>query len=255
VKPQGQPDSRYFAVMAEVATSHWWYVARRELFRQLLAGRVTPGGTALDVGCGTGETMTVLRSLGAARVAGTDLSDDALAHARLRGGDGSGGSVMAALAEQLPFGDGTADVLVSSDVLEHLDDDRLGLREYRRVLRRGGTLLVTVPSYPWLWGPHDDAAGHRRRYAGGQLASVVAGCGFRVERSSAFFSFLVPPAALVRRTPLGKLVSGSDDEASAGAVSTALFGRLAGLERAALRRRDIPFGLSQFVVATAVDEP
>ena len=74
--PSGQPDARYFAVMAEVAASHWWYVARRELFRQLLAGRVTPGATALDVGCGTGETMTVLRELGATRVAGTDLSDE-----------------------------------------------------------------------------------------------------------------------------------------------------------------------------------
>jgi len=204
------------------------------------------------VGCGTGETMAVLRELGASRVAGTDLSDDALGHARRQGANGA---VMAALAEQLPFGDGVADVLVSSDVLEHLDDDRSGLREYRRVLRDGGTLLVTVPSYPWLWGPHDEAAGHRRRYGSGQLATVVAGSGFRVERASAFFSFLVPAAAAVRRTPLGRLVSDSDDEASAGAAATAVFGRLGRLERAVLRRRDIPFGLSQFVVATAVHHP
>ncbi len=243
-----QPDAEYFAVMAERATGHWWYVARRELFRQLLAGRVQPGTTALDVGCGTGETMAVLRELGAGRVAGTDLSDDALAYARHH----PQGSVLAATAEQLPFADGCADLLVSSDVLEHLDDDRVALREYRRVLRPGGLLLVTVPSYQGLWSAHDERAGHRRRYRLSELTSAVESTRFRVERASYFFSYLVPPALAVRRTPLGRLTADTDEEASAGRVASAVLSRLGAAERAVLRRRSLPFGLSQVVLASAV---
>jgi len=243
------PDAGYFAVMADNAAGHWWYVARRELFRQLLTGRLAPGATALDVGCGTGETMAVLRELGATVVAGTDLSDDALGYARHH----PHAPVLAARAEQLPFATGCADLVVSSDVLEHLDDDGAGLREYHRVLRPGGVLLVTVPSYRWLWSAHDDRAGHRRRYRRAELTTAVTAAGFRVVLASAFFSFLVPPAALIRRTPLGRLTADTDEEASAGPAVTMVLGRLAATERAVLRRRTIPFGLSQVVLATAAE--
>ncbi len=243
-----QPDADYFAVMAARATGHWWYVARRELFRQLLAGRVQPGATALDVGCGTGETMAVLRQLGAHRVAGTDLSENALAYARHH----PQGAVLAATAEQLPFADGCADVLVSSDVLEHLSDDRRALREYRRVLKPGGLLLVTVPSYQWLWCAHDVRAGHRRRYRLAELTAAVGSAHFRVERSSYFFSYLVPPAIALRRTPLGRLTADTDEAASAGRVSSAVLSRLGSVERVVLRRHSIPFGLSQVMLASAI---
>ena len=180
--------------------------------------------------------------------AGTDLSEDALAYARHH----PQGSVLAAAAEQLPFADGCADLLVSSDVLEHLDDDRVALREYRRVLRPGGLLLVTVPSYQSLWSDHDERAGHRRRYRLSELTTTVGSARFRVERASYFFSYLVPPALAVRRTPLGRLTADTDEEASAGRIASAVLSRLGAVERALLRRRSIPFGLSQVVLASAV---
>lgn len=242
------PDEHYFQVMADSAPSHWWYTARRALFEQLLAGLVPRGATALDVGCGTGETMALLHQLGATRVAGTDISEDALAHAR---GRGAGGTVMAALAERLPCADGRVDVLVSSDVLEHLTDDRVALTEYRRVMRPGATLLVTVPSYRWLWSELDERAGHHRRYRLGELTEAVGACGFAVQRASYFFSFLVPPAIAIRRTPLGRLTPATDEDASGGPLATAVLSRLAAGERQLLRRRDLPFGLSAVVVATA----
>ncbi len=247
VMPGHQPGREYFEVMAESAGGHWWYQARRALFSDLLDGLVPTGGTAIDVGCGTGETLTVLRALGAARAAGTDLSADALLAATANGE----AAVTRALAEQLPFPDRCADVLVSSDVLEHLDDDRLALREYRRVLRPGGTLLVTVPSYQWLWCHLDERAGHRRRYRLGELCDAVAGSGFDISSRSHYFSFLVPPAAVLRRTPLGRLSPATDEDASDGPLVSRAMLALSSAERRLLRRRAIPVGLSQFVLARA----
>jgi SAM-dependent methyltransferase len=247
VRPGHQPDAGYFAVMADHAADHWWYRSRRSLMALLLDGAVPAGGTALDVGCGTGETMALLRRLGATTVAGTDLSDDALAHARRRGGTAT---AMAALAEQLPFADACADVLVSTDVLEHLDDDRRAVREYGRVLKPGGRLLVTVPAYGWLWSAADDRAGHRRRYARHQLAAVVAAEGFTVDRATHFFSFLVPPAVVIRKTPLGRLTADTDEDASGGPLVGRVLSGLAAAERRVLRRHRIPIGLSMVVLAT-----
>ena len=64
--PERQPGREYFEVMAHSAGSHWWYRARRALFAELLGGLVPAGATAIDVGCGTGETIALLRALGAA---------------------------------------------------------------------------------------------------------------------------------------------------------------------------------------------
>ncbi len=253
-RPENQPDAAYFATMATHASDHWWYRARWTLMEQLLADRVPAGSTALDIGCGTGELLDVLARCGAAVVAGTDLSEEALGYARRRVG---AGTILASLAEAVPFASACAEVVVSLEVLEHLDDPLAALAEYHRVLRPGGTLLVTVPAYQSLWGAHDVAAGHRRRYRLGELRAQVSSAGFEVEEGRYYFSFLVPPAFLVRKTPLRRLVEeGSEDDASAGRVASKVFGALAAAERALLARgRALPFGLSMFVIARRPAQP
>jgi SAM-dependent methyltransferase len=243
------PEEGYFDVMAENATEHWWYRARRELLREVLAGKVRRGGVAIDVGCGTGEVMALLHEAGAEVVAGTDLSPHALAHAAARV---EHGSLTAARAEQLPFADHCADVVVSLEVIEHLDSDLAALSEYHRLLRRGGTLIVTVPAYESLWSDHDDWAGHRRRYGAGQLERAVGRAGFDVERTTYYVSFLVPPAFLVRRTPLRRLIRSTDESASSSPLVSRLMMAAARAERTALRRLDhLPFGLSIVAVGVA----
>ena len=57
----------------------------------------------------------------------------------------------------LPFEAGTFDAIVSMDVLEHISDDALALREFYRVLKPGGRVVLMVPAYPHLWSEHDVA--------------------------------------------------------------------------------------------------
>jgi SAM-dependent methyltransferase len=189
----------------------------------------------------------VLERLGARASVGTDLSEHVLGYVVRRS---PGTKVAKALAERLPWPDASAGALISMDVIEHLDDDVAALREYHRVLRPGGALFITVPSYQWLWGVHDELAAHRRRYAPKQLAAVVEAAGFEVDRRTCIFTFLVPPAILLRRTPLKRLVKATDDEVSMmhPIVETA-FAALARAERWVGRRRPIPFGLSSVIVA------
>jgi SAM-dependent methyltransferase len=97
---------------------------------------------------------------------------------------------------RMPFADGTFDAVVACDVLEHIPDDRAALAECRRVLRRGGTAILTVPQSDALEATDEDPAvttdeqrarvfgqpDHLRNY-GEDFATRVAQAGFAVTRT------------------------------------------------------------------------
>jgi dolichyl-phosphate beta-glucosyltransferase len=237
-----------FDVMSELEQEHWWFRAKRELVREHVAAsrRRT---VAVDVGCGTGAVARMLGDeCGYRAVVGTDLNEYALALAAPA--VGPRGSVAAARAEELPFCDESVDCLTSLDVVEHLDDDVLALREYARVLAPDGVMVLSVPAYAWAWSDHDVVLGHRRRYTRPQLLAAAREAGLDVHRCTYFHSWLAPVALLVRRTPLRRLVRKEAEEASfvSPAVNRLLRG-VGWLERAALRHADLPFGLSVLLVA------
>jgi ubiquinone/menaquinone biosynthesis C-methylase UbiE len=248
-----QPDDEYFDVMADVADRHWWYRARRRLLTRMLAGRLEAQGVALDVGCGTGETLTALSDAGAGTAIGTDLSHYALVlGARATGRN----TVLTSLAEHLPFADDTVSCVVAMDVIEHLDDDVVALRELVRVARPGATVYLTVPAYPFLWSDHDVRAAHRRRYTRPMLERSVRAAGIEIERSSYYNSFLVAPAVLVRRTPLGRFTADTDEETSMmHPALDRIFMTLSRAEQWWLRRGRMPFGLSIVLIGRTPAAP
>ena len=240
-------DRAYFENLARFSDVHWWHVARRELAAQALDGRVSPGSVALDAGCGIGATLPVLRSLGAGAVLGVEPSFDAC---RIASANGTA-SVVCGIAERLPLADSSVSVVVSMDVVEHLIDDAAALADYARVLAPGGIVMLQVPAYRWLWSAHDDLVGHRRRYTARQLRSVARRAGLRVETSTYYNAWLLPLAALIRRTPLQRLIKDSGESASYvnPRINRVLLA-LSRFERWLLRRFRLPFGVSILLVAT-----
>jgi SAM-dependent methyltransferase len=79
----------------------------------------------------------------------------------------------------MPFATDGFDLAVCLDVIEHLEDDRAALRELRRVVAPGGSLLVTVPAYERLWSAHDEL----NHYQPVQRSYAAAGRGRRGWRS------------------------------------------------------------------------
>jgi SAM-dependent methyltransferase len=97
----------------------------------------------LDAACGVGYGSALLAAR-ARRVVGIDLSDDAIAYARLHyAGDGIEFRQMD--VQTLDFGDELFDVVCSFETLEHLDDPAAAVGEFARVLRPGGTLVASTP--------------------------------------------------------------------------------------------------------------
>jgi SAM-dependent methyltransferase len=127
-------------------------------------------------------------------VHGVELDPQAAELARSRGL----GEVHIGRLEELPWSDATFDLIACLDVIEHTPDDRVTLRELRRVTKPGGWLLVTVPAYQALWSTHDEGNHHYRRYGRASLRAAAAGSGWTLERMTSFNSVLLAPAAAVR---------------------------------------------------------
>ena len=185
-------DWRY-SELYELEDQHWWFRGRRKVVWALL-GRagVNACPHLLDAGCGTGRNLVEFGGLGEAE--GVDASAEAVDFCRRRGLD----RVQQAPLEALPFEDGRFDLLLATDVIEHLDDDRRALRELRRVAGPGARLLLTVPAYRWLWSQHDESLHHRRRYTQRQLCESLRASGWEPQIGSYFFTGLLPGVAAVR---------------------------------------------------------
>jgi ubiquinone/menaquinone biosynthesis C-methylase UbiE len=113
----------------------------------LAAARIGPGDDVLDVGCATGPLTAAARVVvgGDARVAGVDSSEPMLARARRRTARaGTEIEFLSGQVEQLPFPDGSFDVVMLSLVLHYLPPEGMAraLAEARRVLRCGGRIVV-----------------------------------------------------------------------------------------------------------------
>jgi SAM-dependent methyltransferase len=70
------------------------------------------------------------------------------------------------------------DYLFSFEVLEHIEDDKSALSEWTRYLKRGGRLLISVPSRMRKYGKSDEIVGHVRRYEKAELKSMLEHCGY-----------------------------------------------------------------------------
>ena len=236
-----------YPIMFRVEQSHWWYTGRRKIladFVDAICRQVTDRRPRiLDVGCGTGANLLMLSQYGDAE--GVDVSEDALAFCRERGLD----KVRLGAAEELPYEDGTFDLVTALDVVEHLDDDLAGLREMRRVLRPGGRVLLFVPTFMFLWGLQDDVSNHRRRYRLPQLQRVLEQAGFEIERTTyANITFFLPILAMRQLMRLTGIKADSENNINVSALNGVL-GGVFGAESWFLKRMNLPFGVSGLCVA------
>jgi len=147
-------------------------------------------GKALDVGCGTGRLALRLAQQGFA-VDALDVEENVIGIARhvaekhdlrIRFQVCDFGN------EHGRFGNDVYDVVTSMEVLEHIKDWKVVVKGMRRVLKPGGTLIITVPHNPALFSVIDEHAGHYRRYRPEDIVSVLEG--YQVDYFTTGFPFV-----------------------------------------------------------------
>lgn len=237
-----------YARMHALEDWYWWFVARRTAAAQFVRDYAPPDRPLriLDAGCGTGAMLDVYKQWPDAIAAGVDLSPHALGFTHSRGHHRLVGADLTCL----PFKTGTFDVVSALDVIEHVPNDSGAIAEICRVLRPGGILVASVPAYQFLWGPHDEALHHCRRYTAPQFRDAIHQSGLRVEKLTYLLTLLFPVAVAVRLASRGK--KGTTAAAVLPRVPPWLNRALIGVQDAELglaRAASLPFGLGMLAVA------
>lgn len=185
-----------FRIHAELEDRHWWFVGRRRIMQAVVRKLVAPnsGATVVDIGCGTGANIASLA--GEYQCVGVDTSPEAIALARQRYPTvkyllGPAPAVLGDVA-------GTADVFLSMDVLEHIEDDFRAFAEQLSAAKPGAFFVITVPADAALWSGHDEAFGHYRRYDRKRLALLWSGLPVKEIGISYFGARLYPVVRAVR---------------------------------------------------------
>jgi len=237
--------------MREIEDRHWWFQGRRQIVSAVLSSLKRPADAkVLDLGCGTGGNLEMLLDFGS--VTGVEMDTEAAALASQRGiAPVSQGS----LPDELPLFDAGFDLVTMLDVLEHIEQEDASLSAVKQLLEPGGHLLLTVPAFEFLWGPHDESHHHKRRYRARSLRTALEAAGFRVIRLSYYNTWLFPPVALLRL--LRKIMPAGDAELEAtmppGWLNRCLKTLFAS-ERFVLTRAHFPFGVSLLAVAQKAED-
>jgi len=187
-------DASLLDQMCQYAPRHWWFRARRRVIFSLLDHYYDrPKGRVLDMGCGVGLHLERLQSYG--EVWGGDASLAALELAR-RHFRGRLDEFL--IPVNVPYDNGSFDLIASLDVLEHIADDAGAVKCAFRLLKPGGFFLVSVPALKVLWSKHDVDHHHFRRYRRPLLRRLLVEAGFDVVRLSYMNSFNLPAMAAAR---------------------------------------------------------
>jgi len=171
----------------------FWFRGKKVLIRLMLTKYASGGGLKiLVIGAGAGNDLDVISKFGQVYATDADeasvaLIDSVLCYEK-----------RVADACKLPYENDFFDLVLAFDVLEHIDDDKKAVGEVLRVTKKGGHLIYTVPAGPSLFGAHDRALGHYRRYTKKLTKRLLVN--YNRHTNNHWNTLLYPLASLKRRS-------------------------------------------------------
>lgn len=179
----------FYNLLNRVENGHWWFVSRLNLILWCLEKKVHPFDNFLEIGCGTGFVLAgISRHFQTTTLHGTEFLEEGLVYARQRIPSANLQQLDALnMKDNLKY-----DAIGAFDVIEHIENDKLVLCNIFKALKKGGSLVISVPQHKWLWSETDVHARHARRYTKNELQKKVKQTGLDVIYTTSFTSLLLP---------------------------------------------------------------
>jgi 2-polyprenyl-3-methyl-5-hydroxy-6-metoxy-1,4-benzoquinol methylase len=187
-------DKSYYREYFDIERNHWWFRARSRILQNYILKNISGGEPLriLNVGVATGATSVMLQHFG--EVVSIEYEQECIDFIK----DKVSFQVIQGSILELSFADHTFDLVCAFDVIEHVEDHALAVRELQRVCKPDGSVLVTVPAGMNLWSEHDEINHHFRRYSLNQLRSVFSSSG-EIAFSTYFNFWLYLPILFARK--------------------------------------------------------
>lgn len=188
---EGFPTTRY-----NEESGNFWFRARNRLIIWALRKYFPAMKNFFEVGCGTGYVLSgIQKAFPSVKLYGAEIYSEALTVAAR---NVNGAEMLQMDATRIPY-EGEFDVIGAFDVLEHIKEDELVLKQIHQALRgKASGVILTVPQHMSLWSVADEYACHVRRYSRAELASKLTKSGFRIIAMTSFVSTLLPLMYLSR---------------------------------------------------------
>ena len=230
--------------------SYWYWHRNRCIAYQV--EKHCPGETFLDVGGGNGPVSIHLQNLGIDSIL-IEPDSTGCQNALSRGVE----KIVQGMIGEITFRENCPSFAVGMfDVIEHIEEDEMIMREVSNLLGKGGVLIATVPASSFLWSEADVHAGHYRRYTNKSISDLLQNSGFEIIEIHKLFSILWIPIFLFRVIPsffglyTGKKNTNTRDHASGGGAVSNLLRKILGREFKSISKgRKRRFGTSILVVA------
>lgn len=240
-------DTKLYDELYRVEQDHWWFRARRKivwsLVRRFTAGPADRRLRICELGCGTGGNLAAVADRH--DVVGVECSPHALEYARRRLGDRV---IHGILPSDVALPPNSFDVVLLTDVLEHIEHDTQSAATAIRLLRPGGIVVATVPAYQWLYSPRDAHHHHFRRYSKRRFSALWWSPNTRTLLLSHYNSLLFPAAAAARLASKFVLQHAVGDLNVPPRPLNGLLAQIMRSEANLLGRVTMPFGLSLVAV-------
>lgn len=161
-----------FQTLESMSQAVWYNKWTLEKFKSFLEGKI------LEVGCGIGNFTDTLKNYG--QVYAIDVNKKYLneiskivgSHVKIGYGDIEKNKYF--------FKNEKFDCIICLNVLEHIKDDRVALKNMRKLLKMGGHLILLVPAFKFLFGQTDRSIGHLRRYEKVELIEILKNTHFTI---------------------------------------------------------------------------
>lgn len=189
-----------YETMYRLENRHWWFLAKKRYIKTILDLYLEKKEyTILDIGCGTGGMMELLKDYG--RVFGMDHHGTACEFSHRR----NQFPLIKGDANLLPFKKGTFHLITLLDVLyhQHILNDEEVLRQIHELLVPNGLLLITDSAFDFLKSTHDMAVMARHRYTLKELGAKLKASHFSIQKST-YLYFIIFPLVVLSRL-MGKL--------------------------------------------------
>jgi len=244
----------YYKDYYHAERNHWFFLARNKIImdyiRQLLGERKDGKPLKiLNVGVATGYTSVLLKEFGEI----TSIEYEESAYEFVMEHVEDIGLQLGTILD-LPFDDGSFDLVCAFDVVEHVIEDELAVSELKRVCKNDSHVVITVPAFMSLWSNHDVINHHIKRYRHAEILNLFNDPS-NIQYSGYFNFWLFPPVWFFRK--LNNLFSVTDkthdeDEVSSdltvmskpGLASKLIFKIFASESGRVLKGKSFPFGVS-----------
>ena len=233
-------DNKTFSRQIKNQKKHWWFQARKKIIDQIISSiNLKKRNNILDFGAGSGVNLDMLSKYGLVDIHEKNKYARAIIKKEKK---------IKNLYSTLKIKKNFYDLILLADVIEHVKQPKVLLKDLKKFLKKDGHILITVPAYQFLFSKKDKVLGHYRRYNKELLKTELSG--FKVENISYFNTFLCIPIIIM--TMLNKFLKRDyirQVETTPNFILNKLCYIIFASEKYFIKYFNLPFGISIYVLA------